>query len=131
MPIEPAILDGDHRVLQIDGDVVERHVVPLLVEPEPWLAVGAVEDRVADPPRQPMHGDGVSRQPDGRHTGRGDEREEQRERDPLGPPARPEQVQERSPFVSFVSVIIEYPSAIAKITTMSPSESHFGISRAM
>ena len=128
MAIETPILDGDDGVLQIERDVVERHVVPLLVEAEPRLAVGAVEDRVADAACQPVDGDGVARQPHRRDAGGRDERQQQRERDPLGPSPRPEQVQERSPLFS---VIIEYPSAIAKITTMSPSESHFGISRAI
>ena len=68
MVVEAAILDRDDRVLQVGRDLVERDVVPLLVEPEPRLAVGAVEHRVADAARQAVHGDRVARQP---HTGHG------------------------------------------------------------
>ena len=48
---------------RVGRDLVERHVVPLLVEPEPRLAVGAVEHRVADAARQPVDRDRVARQP--------------------------------------------------------------------
>jgi len=107
--------------------------VPLLVQPEPRLAVRAVEHRVADAAGQPVHRNGVARQPHGRDDGRGDQREQQRERNPLGGAPRPEQVQERSPFfsaITFFSAISEYASATPKMTTMSPSDSHFGISNA-
>src|SRR5262249_61051316 len=49
MMIEAPILDRDHGVLQVRRDVVELDVVPLFVEAEPGLAIGAVEDRVTDP----------------------------------------------------------------------------------
>jgi len=103
MMVEPPILDRDDGMLQIRGDVVERHVVALLVEAEPRLAVCAVEHRVADAAREPVHGHRVPRQPHGGDAGRHDQPEQQRERDPLGESTRPEQVQERSPFFSIIS----------------------------
>ena len=84
MAIEAAILDRDDGVLQVGRDLVERDVVPLLVEAEPRLAVGAVEHRVADAARQPMDGDRVARQPDARHRAADDQRDHERERDPVG-----------------------------------------------
>ena len=39
MVIEPAVFDGDDGTLQIGRDRGERHVVSLLVEPEPRLSV--------------------------------------------------------------------------------------------
>jgi hypothetical protein len=53
MKKEAAILDGDDRMLQILGDRRQRHIVALLVEPEPGLSVRIVEHRVADAPGQP------------------------------------------------------------------------------
>ena len=97
MVIEAAVLDGDDRVLQIGGDLVERDVVPLFVEPEPRLAVGAVEHRVADAARQPMDRDGVARQPDAGDGGAADQRDQQRQRDPVGPAPRAQQAQCGSP----------------------------------
>ena len=35
MQVEAVVLDRDHRVLEVGGDLLERHVAPLLVEPEP------------------------------------------------------------------------------------------------
>ena len=61
MGVEAAIFDCDDRVLQIGRNLRERHIVALLVEPEPRLAVGAVEDGVADAARQPMDRDRVAR----------------------------------------------------------------------
>jgi hypothetical protein len=66
-------------------------------------AVVAVEHRVADAAREPVHGHRVPRQPHGGDAGRHDQPEQQRERDPLGESTRPEQVQERSPFFSIIS----------------------------
>ena len=82
MLIEPPILDGDDRVLQVGGDVVETDVVALFVEPEPRLAVGAGEDRVADAAGQPMYGARVARHPPCRHCRRGrhDDREDRQSR---------------------------------------------------
>ena len=97
MMVEAAILDGDDGVLQVGRDLVERDVVPLLVEAEPRLAVRAVEHRVADAARQPMHRDGVARQPDAGDGGAADEQGQQRQREPVGPAARPQQAQRRSP----------------------------------
>ena len=68
MVVEAAILDGDDRVLQVGRDRVERDVVALLIEPEPRLAVAAVEHRVADAARQPMDGDRMARHPPGQHS---------------------------------------------------------------
>ena len=46
--VEAMILDRDERVLQVGGNVAQRHVLPLLVHPEPAPAVGGEEPRVAD-----------------------------------------------------------------------------------
>ena len=86
MVVEAAILDGDDGVLQVGGDLVERDVVPLLVEPEPRLAVGAVEHRVADAARQPVD----ARRRSATATRRDaapptTSASEQRQRDPVGP----------------------------------------------
>jgi hypothetical protein len=70
---------------------------------------------------------GVAGQPHGRDGSARHESGEQPQRDPVGEAARSEEVQDRSPDFS---VITEYTSAIVKMTTMSPSESHFGISNA-
>ena len=35
MAVEAMVLDGNDGVLEIGGDVVERHVATLLVHPEP------------------------------------------------------------------------------------------------
>ena len=52
MAEEAMVLDGDERVLEVRRDGGDRHVVPLLVEPEPAPAVGGVEPGVADPAGQ-------------------------------------------------------------------------------
>src|SRR5476651_1979066 len=124
--IEAAILDGDHRVLQVGRDLVERYVVALLVEPEPRLAVRAVEHGVADAARQAMDRHGISRQPDAGDHAAGDQCEQERQRDPVGPAARPQQAQRAPPRFSFT---IAYSNAVVKITTMIPSEMNFGISK--
>jgi len=46
--VEPVILNGDHRVLKVGGDLLERHVAALLVETEPRPVRRVVENRVAD-----------------------------------------------------------------------------------
>ena len=71
MPVEAVILDRDERVLQVDRDLGERHVLMVLVHAEPAPAVGGQEPGVADAARQPMdrvalpehpgHGDRASR----------------------------------------------------------------------
>jgi hypothetical protein len=60
MAVKPAVFHRDDGVLQVRGNLAKRDVVALLVEPEPGLAVRAVEDGVADPPRQPVHDDGIT-----------------------------------------------------------------------
>ena len=77
------VLDRDDGVLQIGGDAGERHVAPLLVEPEPRLAVGRVEHRVADAPAQAADRDGVPAEPpDGDGRAR-QQAEDQCEREPF------------------------------------------------
>jgi hypothetical protein len=61
------ILDGDDRVFQVGRNLVEPHVAPLLVEPEPHLAAGIQEDGVTDTAVQPVNRPAVARRPDGRH----------------------------------------------------------------
>jgi hypothetical protein len=80
-------------VLQVDRDLGQGDVVPLLVQPEPRLAVRAVEDGVANPARQPVDGDRVARQPDAGDRRRGDQRQKEAERQPVAPPSRPQQAQ--------------------------------------
>ena len=63
MQVEAVILDRDHRVLEVGGDLLERHVAPLLVEPEPRPAGGVVEDRVADAAIQLVDRPGVPDRP--------------------------------------------------------------------
>src|SRR5437762_620156 len=125
--VEAAIFDGDDGVLEFGRDVVERDVVPLFVEPEPRLAVRAVEHRVADAARQSVDGHRIARQPNGRDDAHHDEDREEPQRKPIGETPRPEQVQDRCPLFSTTS---EYPSAIAKMITINPSDSHFGMSNA-
>ena len=55
MPEEAMILDGDERVLQMERDVGERHVLMVLVHPEPAPAVGGQEPGVTHAPRQAVH----------------------------------------------------------------------------
>src|SRR5688572_1615289 len=56
MQEEAMILDRHEGVLEMDGHGGDRDVVPLLVESEPALAVGAVEPGVADAARQLIDG---------------------------------------------------------------------------
>ena len=73
----------------------------LLVEPEPGLAVRAVEDGVADAPRQPVHDDGIAGQEDGGDRAADDQRDEQRQRNPVREASGPQQVQEVPRLSSF------------------------------
>ena len=59
MHVEAMVLDGDEGLLQVRRDLGQRHVLPLLVEAEPALAVGGVEPGVADAARQLVHGPGL------------------------------------------------------------------------
>ena len=59
MMVKPMIFNGDDRVLQVGRDFRQRDVMPLLVEPEPRLTVGAVKDGIADAASQPVDLEGV------------------------------------------------------------------------
>jgi hypothetical protein len=59
MQVETVIFNGDHRVLEIGGDLLERHVAPLLVETEPRPVRGIVEDRVANAAVQAVNRPGM------------------------------------------------------------------------
>ena len=59
MKKEPVILDGDKRVLQVDGDVGERDVLAVLVHAEPSTPVRREEPGVADPASQLVDGPGL------------------------------------------------------------------------
>ena len=50
MPEEAMVFDGDERLLEMRRDGGDRHVVPLLVEPEPAAAV-RVWNQVSPTPR--------------------------------------------------------------------------------
>ena len=63
MRVEAVILDRDERVLQVLGNLVERHVAAVLVHPEPAAAVGREKPRVADAARQAVHGLALAQQP--------------------------------------------------------------------
>ena len=71
MRVEAVILDRDERVLQVLGNLAERHVAAVLVHPEPAPAVGGEKPRVADAARQPVHGVALPQQP--RHGERRDD----------------------------------------------------------
>ena len=57
MPEEAVIFDGDERVLKVGWDLGERHVLTVLVHPEPAGAVGSQEPGVANAALQA--GDGI------------------------------------------------------------------------
>ncbi len=67
MAVEAMVLDRDHRRAQVGRDLVQGDVAAVLVQREPRLAVGAVEDGVADPAGQAAHGEGVARGPEDGH----------------------------------------------------------------
>ena len=48
MAVETPILDRNDRPLKVCGNLIEWHVAPLFIEPEPWFRIGTVKDRVAD-----------------------------------------------------------------------------------
>ena len=50
--VEAMVLDGDHGVAKVGGDLFQAHVPAMLVQREPGLAVGSVEHGVADPSGQ-------------------------------------------------------------------------------
>ena len=87
--IEPAIFDGDDGMLEIGGDLIQRDVAPLFIEPEPGLRVGAVEDRVADASRQTIDRERVTGHPP-RPDGDADEHQgKERQPRPVEPSVRP------------------------------------------
>ena len=90
MPVEAVILDGDERVLQVDRDVGERHVLMVLVHPEPAPAVGGQEPGVADAARQPVHRVALPEHPRHRDRGEDDERDEDHREHAVAHPPRPE-----------------------------------------
>jgi hypothetical protein len=55
-PVEPMILDRDEGVLEMDRDVRQRHVLVVLVHPEPLPAVGRQEPGVPHAAGEPVHG---------------------------------------------------------------------------
>src|SRR5205823_3638453 len=93
----------------------------------------------------PVDDDGVARQPYRRPGAADNERDNQDEREPVGPPPRTNEVQRPSPSslsnrsAAFSTVRRPrrsscpraYSSAVAKMTTMSPSEIHLGNSKSM
>src|SRR4029079_9864340 len=64
--VEPSVLRGDERVLQLGRDRVERDVTAVLVESEPGLAVRAEEGHVADAAGKLVDGERVPAYPDER-----------------------------------------------------------------
>jgi hypothetical protein len=46
--VETLIFYRNDRPLKVCGNLIERHVAPLFIEPEPWLRIGTVEDGVAN-----------------------------------------------------------------------------------
>ena len=77
MAEEAMVLDGDEGVLEMRRDGGDRHVVPLLVEPEPGTAVGGVEPGVADTAGQLVDGIALFAEPSRGETGHGDDGVEQ------------------------------------------------------
>ena len=88
--VEPMVFYRDEGVLQVRRDVGQRHVLPLLIHPEPFLAVRGEEPCVADAARQPVDGVALTHGPrhgDGR---RNRQHDEDGGRDPVADPPRPE-----------------------------------------
>ena len=63
MPVEPVVFDGNDRVLDVGGDAIERHILPLFIEAEPRAARGVVKHRVADATVQPVDCPAVAPRP--------------------------------------------------------------------
>ena len=82
---EAVILDRDERVLQVGGNVRERHVLPVLVHAEPPAAVGGEKPRVADAATELVDSPGLAQGPRQRDCGENDERSEDRGRDSIAP----------------------------------------------
>ena len=78
MVVVAVILDGDDRVFQVGGNLGQRDVAALLVEPEPVPAVAVEEHRVADAAIQLVNGPAVARRPgDGHQAGNDGDRGKQ------------------------------------------------------
>src|SRR5262245_20928413 len=92
MEVESPVFDGHDRVLEVRGDIAERHIMALLVQPEPRPAAAVVEDGVADPAREPVHRVAVAGGPPGEgachEKGERDDREASPFEPPLGPSTR-------------------------------------------
>ena len=74
--VEAVILDRDEGMLQVGGMSASGTSLPLLVHPEPGLAVGGEEPRVADAAAQLVDGLALAQHPghgDGRHDHEGAE----------------------------------------------------------
>src|SRR4029079_15640809 len=69
MLVEAMILAGDERVLQVRGNVGERHVLAVLVHPEPGPPVGGEEPGVADAAPQFVDGPCLPQRPGERDRG--------------------------------------------------------------
>ena len=90
MVVEAVVLDGDERLLQVQRDVGERHVLVVLVHAEPAPAVGRQEPGVADAARQPMDGIALAEHPGHRDRGEDDQRHEDHREHPVAHPPRPQ-----------------------------------------
>ena len=70
------VLDRDERVLQVGGDLRQRHVVAVLVQPEPARTVRREKPRVADAALQAGNGVRLSERPGEHERAQDDERPE-------------------------------------------------------
>ncbi len=75
MVVEAVIFDCDDGVFQRGRDLIQRDVVPLLVHPEPRLAAGRIEPRVAHAAAQLVHRPALPHRPDDADGGDPDERQ--------------------------------------------------------
>ncbi len=67
------VLDRDERVLEMFRDFTERHVTPVLVEPEPSPAVRGEKPGVADAAGQTINRMTLAEEPRHAHRGEDDE----------------------------------------------------------
>ena len=81
--VEAMVLDRDERVPQVFRDLGERHVVPVLVQAEPPLAVRREEPGVADAAAQLVHDVGLPHQPGEADGADEHERDEEPGSDPV------------------------------------------------
>jgi hypothetical protein len=73
---ESMILDGNERMLEVDGNLGERHVLTVFIHPEPPPAVRGKEPCVAHAPPQLVHGPGLPQRPGQADRRRDDEHAE-------------------------------------------------------